>query len=806
LVGPASDVLAWRRVLDREAHHLRYATQRDKQPFFAQPAFLAQQLHNCAVGLEVSAVAAAAKDRIREIGASALLLRWRTSRASEALERILYAHVQCLELLDDDRRLVTGDNDGMVEVWDIDTGATLHRLAGHTAPVVALAALHDQRHLVSASRDATLRIWDLATGILRHTLTGHEGEVTAVAVSANDLRAVSASADGTLRVWDLENGYALKVLERPDTPFSLLWRGPVAALDVALNADGDRALAAYADGTVALWDLPSGRLLADVNTNRGTFGAQPAHTLAIAGDYAFALSGEPALHMWWLGGERPLSHSAFTVDTTAFAVRTDGLRVVAGSRTGFAEEWDTEIAVGRKPAPPVDLDPDPSLLDQFFRGRVRLFQAHEWEAITCVAMSRDGSRAVTGSADKTLRVWNLEDGGELQVLEGHTGPIRDVRMSSNGHCVVSTASDGTVRIWTLGAKEGEHRMGGHATGVDAVAICGGRGISVSRDGELRAWEVASGVMTLSTRTSTRATEHVGPHIVGAALASDGKRAAWAGERLMTFDLDRRKEHRADIDLRRVGEHSAVSADARSAVTSSRDGTLRLWDLEAMSVIREIPSAEDGEVTALAFTPDGRLAIVVSQPSWQSLLVRLIDVGSGAEVIAFTSDQSRRIDSVAASADAGRVVAATLDGALVLWELRPPRILAQFQGTGQVVSTSFGKRAAITEDGRIAATGSAVGALRVWNEDDPEHRHHVLWGGHYPTMAIALTMRGTRLAVAAADHTVSVWNTGTGEKLVVARLDGLPITMDAENNLLFIGDQDGDVLCFEYFEPNLNDIW
>jgi WD40 repeat protein len=522
-----------------------------------------------------------------------------------------------------------------------------------------------------------------------------------------------------------------------------------------------------------------------VDTNRVSYGAEPVHTIAIAGDYAFALSGQSDLHMWWLGG---LSHRALIPGATAFAVRADGLRVVAGDRHGFVEEWDTEMAVGRKPAPPVNFS--------LFRGRIRHFQAHEWDAITCVAMSRDGGRVVTGSADK-LRVWSVDDGRELQVLEGHAGRIRDVHMSSNGRRAVSTASDGTVRIWTLGATEIEHHVRGHVTGVDAVAIRGGRGISISRDGELRAWDVASGVTTLRTGTSTRASEYVGPHIVAAALSSDGQRAAWAGERLISFDLEQRMEHRAAIDLWRVGAHSAVSADARRAVTASGD-RLRLWDLDSMSVIREIPS--DGEVLSLAFTPDGRLAVV---GQWS--LVRLIDVDSGAEVISFTTDQYG-IDSVAASANAGRVVAETLDGALLLWDLRPPRAATLFRGTGRLVHTSFGKRAAITGDGRLAATGSAIGVVRVWNEDDPEHRHNELRGHRWPTTAITLTSRGTRLAVAYADNTVSVWNTGTGEELAIARLDGLPCTMDAEGHQLLVGDLDGDVLCFEYVEPDLADIW
>jgi WD40 repeat protein len=225
----------------------------------------------------------------------------------------------------------------------------------------------------------------------------------------------------------------------------------------------------------------------------------------------------------------------------------------------------------------------------------------------------------------------------------------------------------------------------------------------------------------------------------------------------------------------------------------------------MTPLHDIPPGDHENVRALAFTPDARLAIAVSQRSPQSSFVRVLDVETASEVGAFVTNLTR-IDSAAISADGRRIVAATLDGSLELWDLRPPRSLALFRGTKQIVATSFGKRAAITADGRLAATGSGVGVLRIWNEDDPEHHHHALQGHLGSTTAIALTKRGTRLAAADTNHTVSVWSTETGEKLATARLDGLPLTMDAENHQFLVGDLDGDVLCFDYVEPEHADAW
>ena len=72
--------------------------------------------------------------------------------------------------------------------------------------VDAVAVSADGLRVVSGGDDGMLRVWDLDTGTLLHTLTGHVGSVDAVAVSADGRHAASGGKDGTVRVWDLEQG------------------------------------------------------------------------------------------------------------------------------------------------------------------------------------------------------------------------------------------------------------------------------------------------------------------------------------------------------------------------------------------------------------------------------------------------------------------------------------------------------------------------------------------------------------------------------------------------------------------------
>ena len=92
------------------------------------------------------------------------------------------------------------------KLWDLESGAELRTLQGHTDGVWAVAVTPDGKRAVSASADQTLKLWDLGSGAELRTLQGHTDGVRAVAVAPNGKRAVSASDDQTLNLWDLESG------------------------------------------------------------------------------------------------------------------------------------------------------------------------------------------------------------------------------------------------------------------------------------------------------------------------------------------------------------------------------------------------------------------------------------------------------------------------------------------------------------------------------------------------------------------------------------------------------------------------
>ena len=90
--------------------------------------------------------------------------------------------------------------------------------------------------------------------------------------------------------------------------------------------------------------------------------------------------------------------------------------------------------------------------------------------VTSVAFSPDGAQVVSGSNDKTVRLWDAATGTALQTLEGHTDWVRSVAFSANGAQVVSGSDDNTVRLWDTATGTVLQILEGHTNPVTSVAF------------------------------------------------------------------------------------------------------------------------------------------------------------------------------------------------------------------------------------------------------------------------------------------------------------------------------------------------
>jgi cytochrome c len=169
----------------------------------------------------------------------------------------------------------SGGDDFAVEIWDLSTGLSRHRLEGHKGQVSGLAQSPDGRRLASASWDGTIRLWDIASGKSLSVMTGHSGAVSDIVFSHDGTLLYSASADGTIRVWDVSTGQETRLLVKHGFGVNKLLLG-----------EGWLAYGAV-DGGTRILDIVSDETIADLTLER-----RPILSMAISPDQSLMAVGD----------------------------------------------------------------------------------------------------------------------------------------------------------------------------------------------------------------------------------------------------------------------------------------------------------------------------------------------------------------------------------------------------------------------------------------------------------------------------------------------------------------------------------
>jgi WD40 repeat protein len=284
---------------------------------------------------------------------------------------------------------------------------------------------------------------------------------------------------------------------------------------------------------------------------------------------------------------------------------------------------------------------------------IRTFDGH-LSAVNAVAFSPNGAMALSGSDDRTLKVWDVATGEEFRTFGAHSNSVRSVAFSPDGRTGLSGSADNTVQLW------GEQRriLTGHSDEVRSVAFSpDGRSVlSGSSDKTLKLWDVATGM-------EARTYKGHSSNVISVAFSPDGQTvvSGSADKTLRVWDVATGKDVRI-FDGHSDAINSVVfSPDGRSILSGSSDNTVKLWDV-ATRKLRTF-TGHSNAVRSVAFSPDGRTALSGSSDK----TLKLWDAPSGKAVRTFTG-HSDIVHSVAFSPDGRTALSGSSDKTLKLWDL------------------------------------------------------------------------------------------------------------------------------------------
>jgi WD40 repeat protein len=396
-----------------------------------------------------------------------------------------------------------------------------------------------------------------------------------------------------------------------------------------------------------------------------------------------ASAGAAGLCAWDANtGKIILPAQGITRLTLRAAYSPDGNRLIAGHQDGTVRIWDLKT------------------------GRETLVLRRHSNIVTSVALA-DG-RLVSASLDGTVRLWyppTTEQSGQTpRVLRGHTGNVMALAFSPDHRQLASSGLDGTVRIWDLMTGKALHTLQAEHVLSLAFGANGNQLTTVSFEGSMTRWDVGTG------QTQRALPRHLGQVLstnMTVAIPPDGRRLASVADEntIKVWDVSTGQEQWKMIPP--IGSPHALilaySADGRR-LAGAAPGAIRIWDAADRKELHSF-AGPASIVTGLAFHPDGRQLATTSGDG----LLTLWDIDAGKQIHTL---HTSAIICVAYSPDGRRLASGGGDNTVQIWDSQTGEQLATLRGHIGAVWTL-----AYSRDGKMLATASGNkfrGEIQLWD--------------------------------------------------------------------------------------------
>jgi len=481
-----------------------------------------------------------------------------------------------------DNLLAIGGNEGTLAVLDINNGETLKKFIGHGGNDVNGIVFHPRKPwIISAGNDKRLIIYSFdGTELYKAEVKQIDSEITALAIHPKKPLLATGDKKGNIILWKI-------ALNEAKLDFNILLenvhRDRISNDGLAFSENGLLLGSASEDGKICLWDMKSKELIglfSETEKIQGINFSPDNKTLITYGK-------EKTIRLWDI---QQVHHISKLHSLSSW--RWDGYL------EAILDDDSKQINVSEKV---INFSQENS--NSFFGHKDKIFSAN---FITTHFIS-DETYIISGGADSDLRLWDIESGKTLQILEGHTGNITSIAVQ-NGK-IFTASVDGTVRHWNINLPYQK-----------IVELCEKTDCSDSQ------WDTTlSGATQKSPKLSFR------KKAVSTAISPNGDYTAVGFEdgTIHLYSLINGQflsELKAHTECKRVKNPDeeckshvrslSFNKEGNLLASASYDKTFKLWKIEnnTLQLVKDFP-IQNGKLYSIAFSPS---------PNNQKLAVASLD--------------------------------------------------------------------------------------------------------------------------------------------------------------------------------------
>jgi WD40 repeat protein len=586
----------------------------------------------------------------------------------------------------DGKYILSGSSDNTVKLWEVSSGRELRTFRGHEEQINTVGFTTDGKYATSIDSSGSVKLWEVSTG---KNVKTYSVRFSAAALSNDGRYLVSGLFDKTI-LCDVSSGKILKYFKA---------KGEEQSPAVAVSFDGGIVAAAHWPGFVKVWNTRTGKLQTEIKEKN-------AHYLVVSPLGSFVITwntNDYALKLWDAATGKQIR--------TLFNYRQGNLPFATFSPDEkyllFSKEDDRY---------------DPLQLEELATGRRLALLKKHTHHITSAAFSPDMRSFVSGSWDRTIRLWDIEIKKEKKIFKGNVASINswgcgEGYSAKNNYILSGTnvwdISSGKI-LWKCpvptaclelspdGDKIFVHQekkllidiTNGKRTRIlkEEKGYCGttlspdGKYIACDQDGKIKIWDVdkRKKVMTLGAYAQSTSSMVFYPdsrHLVsvgsGGYGSDSGRHGTTKPDEMKFWNLN---TGTVDKSFRISSLFKVVFAPGGKHFIGLEGpgpwGTLRYYNTENGNEIRnkfDIQAMGEGDyATDAIFSPDGKHVLSGHRDN----KIRLWNVASGKAVRIFKG-HSGAIIQVSYTEDGGHIVSSSWDGTIRLWGIATGKEIAQF---------------------------------------------------------------------------------------------------------------------------------
>ena len=442
--------------------------------------------------------------------------------------------------------LVFGCADSSIHILNVDTREIIKKIETKSGVILSVIITDDEKILASGLIDKSLKVWDITIGYCTQIIQAQSYNFSLISISQDGQILATGSGEKIIKIWDINTGNYLQSLE-----------GHLSEINTIAFSHKNKILATGSvDRTVKLWDTTTGKCLKTLQ-GRTDF----VHSVTFNRDAQILATGsQHEIHLWDVNSGGCIT-TLFDYQNWLYslAFSPNGQMLACGNignGNNIIRLWLVNSLDKANPQ---------QVPNQILQGHT--------DSIWSIAFSPDSKIIVSGSSDRTVKLWDSQTGQCLKTFVEHTRPILSVTFSPDGKIIASCGGHSIIKLWDVVTGECNRTIKEQASYTIAFSPNGYLLASGNTSGLVKLWDVRDGQCTGTLG-------RYGKPIISIAFSPDGKILA-CGSFDGTVNLwDTKTNQCIQTFENKIGSawSLAFSSDATQLAVGGNQELIGLWNV------------------------------------------------------------------------------------------------------------------------------------------------------------------------------------------------------------------------------------